>query len=115
MLFPAVNAAPHVPVRLMRVGKHCARQQQLPSAASAVQEENLVAYKSHSAPLAPAFFIAVSSSPPTINIVVRGTSTWHDALTDLMAHTSPMAHGAALPGTADAYEAWMVAWELGHV
>ncbi len=58
-----------------------------------LQVENIISYNAVSKPMTPAYFIAVDTSQPFINIVVRGTTTWHDALTDLVAHCEPLFQG----------------------
>jgi len=50
------------------------------------------------APPLPAYFIAVEAKARAINIVVRGTTTWHDIATDLTAHTEPLLGGQAHAG-----------------
>jgi hypothetical protein len=44
-------------------------------------------YSPDASPLEPAHAVVVDPAAPRIHVAVRGTTTWHDALTDLVAHT----------------------------
>lgn len=47
-------------------------------------------YSPEASPLEPAHAVVVDPAAPRIHVAVRGTTTWHDALTDLVAHTDAL-------------------------
>jgi hypothetical protein len=48
-------------------------------------------FASEASPLEPAHAVVVDPAAPVLHVVVRGTTSWHDALTDLVAHTEELA------------------------
>lgn len=60
-------------------------------------------FQPQSAPLLPAHAVIVDSSRQQVLLLVRGTSSWADCLTDLVAHTEPLGTGgkASIALTAD--------------
>lgn len=51
-----------------------------------------------SQPLLPAHALVADSSRQQLLLLVRGTSGWHDCLTDLVAHTAPLGQGGLMSG-----------------
>lgn len=58
-----------------------------------IDEADVAAFEPAAHPLCPAHFIAVDWRRPRICIAVRGTATWADTLTDLVAHSEPFMGG----------------------
>lgn len=50
-------------------------------------------YQAVSRPMHPAHFIAVDAEAKSICVVVRGTTTWHDAISDICGHHVPLDSG----------------------
>ena len=57
------------------------------------QVEAVLVYQPHSQPLLPAYYLALDAKARMVNFVVRGTTTWQDAMTDLVAHCEPLGSG----------------------
>lgn len=68
---------------------HCAD-----STAIFLQEPCVLHFQPQSAPLLPAHAVIVDHSRKQLLLLVRGTSTWADCLTDIVAHTEPLGTGA---------------------
>ncbi|KAI8471651.1 MAG: hypothetical protein J3K34DRAFT_505946 [Monoraphidium minutum] len=58
-----------------------------------LKEEDVAAFEAAGRPLCPAHYVAVDWAAPRVCVVVRGTSTWADTMTDLVAHTEPYQGG----------------------
>lgn len=63
-----------------------------------VQESSVLHFSPVSAPLLPAHAVIVDDSRKQILLLVRGTSTWADCLTDIVAHTEPLGTGLFVCG-----------------
>jgi hypothetical protein len=58
------------------------------------QEACVLHFQPQSAPLLPAHCVLVDHSRKQLLLLVRGTSTWADCLTDIVAHTKSLGTGA---------------------
>ena len=63
------------------------------------QELAVLHFEPKSAPLLPAHAVIADHGRQQLLLLVRGTSTWADCLTDIVAHTQPLATGAVNKGT----------------
>jgi len=57
------------------------------------QESSVLHFQPLSAPLLPAHAVIVDESRKQLLLLVRGTSSWADCLTDIVAHTEPLGSG----------------------
>lgn len=57
------------------------------------QESSVLHFQPLSAPLLPAHAVIVDEGRKQLLLLVRGTSSWADCLTDIVAHTEPLGSG----------------------